>query len=105
MHSHKTCGYQADGIVLPRLLGNQELAAQLVDDALNREVIIEETTDVSIFARLVSSVSGNFTEEFMNLLYRNGIKNVCVRGGNDELLRQMQKYSQGISVVTHIRED
>jgi len=106
MHSHKTCKYQSDGIVFPSLLGNQKLAKELVQDALSRKIIVKGVTkDVSIFARLVSSVSGSFTEEFMKLLQDNGVEHICVRGSNEELLRQLQKYSQGISVVAHIKEN
>lgn len=99
MHSHKTCLYQKDAIVLPRLVGNRELAQSYVEEALGNGILSKEFT---LFARAVSFMSHDFADELMLQLSNAGVKNLCVRGGYAELVEILKNNSHGVHIEEHL---
>ena len=98
MHSHTTCLYQKDAIVLPRLVGNRELAQSFVEEAVRNGIISE---DFSLFARAVSFMNHDFADELMLQLSNAGVKNLCVRGGYIELVKTLKNNSHGVFIEEH----
>lgn len=65
-----------DSVRLPRLVGNVQVAEQLVDSMGER---VGDT--VVVYARAVSTVSAPFVRQFLKLLAVKGYTHVVLKGG------------------------